>query len=65
MGKEPDREQNIYTAEENVLLRECILCPRECRVNRLEGEKGYCGISAGFEIASVCVHTGEEPPCTL
>jgi uncharacterized Fe-S radical SAM superfamily protein PflX len=23
-------------------LRECRLCPRECGVNRLEGEQGVC-----------------------
>jgi len=41
-------------------LRECRLCPRDCRVNRLGGERGYCG--AGAEAATFMdyVHWGEE-----
>jgi len=30
-------------------------------VNRFEGGNGYCGIDAGFSIASICIHRGEEP----
>jgi putative pyruvate formate lyase activating enzyme len=44
------------------ILRECRLCPRACRVNRLEGEKGYCGAGAELMIASAFAHFGEEPP---
>ena len=61
MRKEPADQKYIYTDEEKALLSECIVCPRECRINRFAGEKGFCGISAGFEIASVCIHKGEEP----
>lgn len=43
-------------------LDHCMICPRACRVNRNEGKTGYCGCGSGFEIASVCVHKGEEPP---
>ena len=44
-----------------LVLQSCTLCPRECRVNRIEGERGYCGMDAGLNIASVCIHKGEEP----
>lgn len=44
-----------------LVLQRCTLCPRDCRVNRLEGERGYCGMDAGLNIASVCLHMGEEP----
>lgn len=44
-----------------LVLQNCTLCPRECRVNRIEGERGYCGMDAGLNIASVCIHKGEEP----
>jgi putative pyruvate formate lyase activating enzyme len=54
--------EDIYNEEEIRLLSECTLCPRECRVNRLEGGSGYCGTDAGMNIASICVHRGEEPP---
>ena len=43
------------------MLENCILCPRECGVNRFEGGTGFCRMDAGFNIASVCIHKGEEP----
>lgn len=39
----------------------CCLCPRNCKANRLNGEKGYCGAGTGYHISSVCIHRGEEP----
>ena len=53
--------RGIYTAEEISLLSQCTLCPRECGVNRFEGNKGYCRADAGMNIASICIHRGEEP----
>ena len=46
------------------LLAECRLCGRKCGVNRLVGEKGYCGAGKLPEVASSCVHRGEEPVLT-
>jgi putative pyruvate formate lyase activating enzyme len=43
-------------------LSECRLCPRECRVNRLNGEVGYCGAGVELMISSAFPHFGEEPP---
>lgn len=40
---------------------ECRLCPRECGVNRVAGERGCCGESAACRLASIGVHHGEEP----
>ncbi|HBC79736.1 MAG TPA: radical SAM protein [Bacteroidales bacterium] len=54
--------QDIYNKDEILLLSECTLCPRECRVNRFEEGTGYCGSDAGMNIASICIHRGEEPP---
>lgn len=56
------RVEEAYKQEEARLLSECTLCPRECRVNRFEGGSGYCGMDAGLNIASICIHRGEEPP---
>ncbi|MDD5101174.1 MAG: hypothetical protein PHP66_09550 [Syntrophales bacterium] len=44
------------------LLKDCRLCPRECRVDRLSGETGFCrtGIRAG--VAAFHPHFGEEAP---
>jgi len=46
------------------LLLECCLCGRMCGVNRLAGERGYCGAGQTLEIASSCIHFGEEPVLT-
>ncbi|MCK4806017.1 MAG: radical SAM protein, partial [Candidatus Aegiribacteria sp.] len=46
------------------LLEECKLCGRKCGVNRLAGERGYCGAGKDLEIASLCIHRGEEPVLT-
>lgn len=43
-------------------LKDCTCCPRNCRVNRLEGKVGYCKIPAGIQISNTCLHFGEEPP---
>jgi putative pyruvate formate lyase activating enzyme len=44
------------------LMRSCTLCPRECRVNRLEGGKGFCGLVSVAVLARALPHFGEEPP---
>lgn len=53
---------NPFTPEEFRILERCTLCPRECGVNRFEEAGGYCGTDAGLNIASICIHNGEEPP---
>jgi putative pyruvate formate lyase activating enzyme len=55
-------EYSFYTDEERLLLEKCTVCPRECGVNRFEGGSGWCGMDAGMNIASICIHRGEEPP---
>ncbi len=54
--------KEIYTQDEVDLLSQCTLCPRECGVDRFESGDGYCGMDAGMNIASICIHRGEEPP---
>jgi putative pyruvate formate lyase activating enzyme len=44
------------------LLNSCTLCPRRCRVNRVEGETGLCGQGAKAKVARALPHFGEEPP---
>jgi len=44
------------------LLKECRLCPRECRVNRLDGEIGVCQARSELTVSSAFPHFGEEPP---
>ncbi len=41
--------------------KNCSLCPRQCNVDRMAGAAGWCRSDAGFNIASICIHHGEEP----
>ncbi len=43
------------------LLTNCILCPRECGVNRMTGATGYCGAGAELIVARAALHLWEEP----
>ena len=42
-------------------LKRCDICPRNCKVNRLKGEKGYCGTAKEMVVYSSFLHQGEEP----
>jgi putative pyruvate formate lyase activating enzyme len=44
------------------ILRECRLCPRECRVDRLAGQKGKCQVTREVMVSSYGPHFGEEAP---
>lgn len=44
------------------ILQECRLCPRECKVNRIEGETGFCKATSQLRVASYSPHFGEERP---
>ena len=46
------------------LLDSCRLCPRECRVDRLSGQTGFCGQGGRARLAKALPHFGEEPPLT-
>lgn len=41
--------------------RECSLCPRECGVNRLEGQRGFCRQTVELKVARAALHMWEEP----
>lgn len=45
----------------DTLLKECALCPRECKVNRLAGERGVCGAGEAVKAARAALHFWEEP----
>jgi putative pyruvate formate lyase activating enzyme len=44
------------------LMESCTLCPHQCHVNRLEGEKGVCRTGKRARVASYNAHFGEEAP---
>jgi putative pyruvate formate lyase activating enzyme len=56
-GMFPDK---VNTARE--LMKECSVCARNCGVNRLEGETGFCEIGETAVVSSANPHFGEEAP---
>lgn len=39
----------------------CCLCPRQCKVDRTAGERGYCGAPDRALVAKTMIHKWEEP----
>lgn len=44
------------------LLKQCQICPRRCKVNRFENEKGICKVGRLPMVSSYNPHFGEESP---
>ncbi len=42
-------------------LQPCEVCPRHCRVKRMDDMKAICRTGRYAEVASHCLHHGEEP----
>lgn len=55
-------ELSVRASQAVAMLAECRCCPRKCGVNRLEDERGFCGIGRNAVIASFNPHFGEESP---
>ena len=49
----------------NRRLANCDICPRNCQVNRLEDEQGYCKTGKDLIIYTHFLHKGEEPPVSV
>jgi putative pyruvate formate lyase activating enzyme len=56
-GELAERVEQLYAIYEN-----CHLCPRDCRVNRLDGKAGKCQATANVKVSSAAPHFGEEVP---
>ncbi len=50
----------VEQAEE--ILKECTLCPRNCRIDRTSGETGFCKTGDKLFVSSWGPHFGEERP---
>jgi putative pyruvate formate lyase activating enzyme len=48
----------------SAMLGACDICPKDCRVNRLRGEVGFCWSGADAVVSAVVPHFGEEPCLT-
>lgn len=58
--KEEELDKRIEKAYK--LLSYCTVCPHQCGVNRLKGERGFCRSGEEVLISSYNAHFGEEPP---
>ena len=45
----------------NAMLADCDICPKDCRVNRINNEIAACYSGYNPVVSSYCVHYGEEP----
>lgn len=48
-------------AKANKILESCTSCPRDCKVNRYDGELGTCQSGSNPIVSSYTLHFGEEP----
>ena len=62
LGLDESGELAERAAAAREMLSRCRLCPRECGVNRLDGETGFCGGGEEALVGSVSAHFGEERP---
>ncbi|MEN2986526.1 MAG: radical SAM protein [Thermodesulfovibrionaceae bacterium] len=55
-----DFKQKIEQAFD--VIKECSLCPRNCKVDRVSGERGFCKVLDKPYVSSWGPHFGEEAP---
>jgi len=55
-------ELSARVAQARSLLSPCVVCPRECKVDRLAGQVGYCNAGGQPMVSSFNAHFGEEAP---
>jgi putative pyruvate formate lyase activating enzyme len=44
------------------IFKDCVLCPRQCHIDRTKGDFGYCRLPAKIVMNCALAHHGEEPP---
>ncbi|MFY1644977.1 radical SAM protein, partial [Methanoculleus bourgensis] len=60
LARSGELEERAGRAHE--VLRDCVICPQECHVNRIEDELGFCRTGLLPTVSSYSPHFGEEPP---
>lgn len=61
MKKNKMIDETTLSELEIVQYGSCRLCPRNCGVNRLTGERGFCGMGPLPMVARAALHYWEEP----
>ena len=59
-GLEKEGKLDLKVEKAYAILENCMLCPRQCGVNRLKGEKGFCRAPASPVVFGAHPHLGEE-----
>lgn len=63
--RKPKQEVRSFLALKTLIahriMRGCSFCERDCGVDRIHGERGYCGAGRNFSMFSAFPHMGEEP----
>lgn len=52
---------NQSPSDPALILSDCTLCPRNCHVDRLQGQRGFCGESGVLRAARAALYYTEEP----
>ena len=60
MKRIADAEVEERAEEARRMLRSCALCPRDCRVDRTRGEKGFCGLTDSARCFREALYYHEE-----
>jgi putative pyruvate formate lyase activating enzyme len=60
LSESEELEERICRAY--ALMESCTVCPRKCRIKRLDDERGFCRTGLLPVISSFGPHFGEEPP---
>ena len=56
-----EQQQGLQPVTSQLYMKDCILCPRKCHVNRTQGRTGYCGMTDELAVARAALHMWEEP----
>jgi putative pyruvate formate lyase activating enzyme len=62
LEKLTNNELKIRAEQLHELMRECVLCPRQCKAKRFEGKYGVCRTTNSISISCASPHYGEEGP---
>lgn len=57
----PDNYKEVSMIMETEEMKNCSLCPRNCRADRNKGELGFCQMPSDLYIARAALHMWEEP----
>ena len=61
MSKKNDTDNHIEIEKRKSMLTDCVLCPRNCHADLINGRWGRCHETAEIVVARAALHMWEEP----